>query len=193
MNLDNYMDVATRLRYAYARFPDLRIIESRPVLIDLVSGQYIEIKVTVHRSVDDALPVVAYCWEEFPGKSAFTRGSEQPNASTSAVGRALRWMLPDITGPVASQDEVRNRIDERSGGASTSREAGNRAPLYIEPDPAGELERPVTRKLASDPQKKLIRRLCAEKGYTYEGDLDHLGMGDAIELIDLLKAMEDIR
>jgi hypothetical protein len=193
VNLDNYMDVATRLRYAYARFPDLRIIESRPVLIDAGPAQFIEIKVTIHRTVDDVAPVVAYCWEEFPGKSAFTRGSEQPNASTSAVGRALRWMLPDISGPVASQDEVRNRTDDRSGGAGTSREAGARAPLYVEPDPAGEIERPVTRKLASDPQKKLIRRLCGEKGYTYEGDLDHLGMGDAIELIDVLKAMDEIR
>jgi len=190
VNLDNYMDVATRLRYAYARFPDLRIIESRPVLIDAGPAQFIEIKVTIHRTVDDVAPVVAYCWEEFPGKSAFTRGSEQPNASTSAVGRALRWMLPDISGPVASQDEVRNRTDDRSGGAGTSREAGARASLYVEPDPAGELERPTTTSTDEASAKQLgwLRGLMRARGVEDWRPPEGMTKAEASQLIMELKA-----
>jgi hypothetical protein len=189
VNLENYMDVATRLRYAYARFPDLRIIESRPVLIDAGPAQFIEIKVTIHRTVDDVAPVVAYCWEEFPGKSNFTRGSEQPNASTSAVGRALRWMLPDISGPVASQDEVRNRTDDRSEGAGTSREAGARTFPYVEPDPAGEIERPTTlTDEASAKQLGWLRGLMRARGVDDWRPPEGMTKTEASQLIMELKA-----
>lgn len=190
MNLDGYMDVATRLKHAYARFPDLRIIESRPVLIDAGPQQFIEIKVTIYRTVDDVAPVVAYCWEEFPGKTPFTRGAEQPNASTSAVGRALRWMLPDISGPIASADEVRNRTVDRSGGAQPSREAGNRAPLYVEPDPAGELERPRTTSTdtASDKQLGLLRGIMRARGVDDWTPPATFTKAEASQLITELKA-----
>lgn len=197
MNLDNYVDVPTRLSLALQTYRDLRVTESLPTIVQVGDAQFVQVTCTVWRTPDDPIPCQASAWEPIPGRSAFTKDSEMMNASTSALGRALGLMGLGINSgaklSMSSKEEVRNRTDDSSGRAHTSREAGNRPPLYTEPDPAGELERPVTRKVASDPQKKLIRRLCAEKNYTYQGDLDFLGMGDAIELIDLLKAMEEIR
>jgi len=192
MNLDGYIDVATRLKLAALRFPELRIIEHKPVVVEAGGQLFIEARVTVSRSPEDIVPVTAYCREEFPGKNKFTRGAEQPNASTSAVGRALRWIMPDLEGPVASRDEVRNR--QQSSPARPDREAGpSRSEPRPEADPEGPIERPRTTKLASDPQKRLIKRLCAEKAYEFEGDLEALSMGEAIKLIDILKQLEGIK
>lgn len=191
MNLDGYIDVPTRLKMAAERFPDLRISEAPPATVEISGQTFIECKVTVWRSPEDQMPVVAYCWERFPGKSPFTAGSEQPNGSTSAVGRALRWLMPDVDGPIASKNEVHNhRQAQQSFSGRPDREA---VPLRDEPDPEGPIERPRSTKAASDPQKRLIRRLLAERSYDFDGDVDTLTMGDAIELIDILKQLEPIK
>jgi hypothetical protein len=62
------------------------------------------------RTPDDPVPAQATCFEPFPGKTSFTRDSEQMNASTSALGRVLGLMMS--FGPkMASAEEVRNRQD----------------------------------------------------------------------------------
>ena len=105
-NLDNYVDVPTRLRMALDKYPDLRIQESQPTFREVSNKLYIEIRCTVWRDKDDAIPVIAYCWEPFPGTTPYTRDSEQMNASTSALGRALGMMGFGIEHKMASKQEV---------------------------------------------------------------------------------------
>ena len=105
-NLDNYVDVPTRLRLALEKYPDLRIQESQPTFREVTTRLYIEIRCTVWRDKDDQLPVIAFCWEPFPGTTPYTRDSEQMNASTSALGRALGMMGFGIEHKMASKQEV---------------------------------------------------------------------------------------
>lgn len=192
LDLSNYVDVPTRLRLALEAFPDLRITELPPTLV--VDGQFVSVTVTVHRTPDDPVPVTATAWEPFPGKTPYTRDSEMMNASTSALGRALGFMGFGLGASIATSDEVLNRVTDRVHSPSTSREAGTGSGrTYQEPDPAGPMPRPSS-KAASDPQKRLIRRLLQEKDYTIEDglDVDTLTMSDAMALIDLLKAQPEV-
>jgi hypothetical protein len=105
-NLGDYVDVPTRLAMALKKFPDLRIQESRPQIIEVDNQKYVEISCTVWRDANDSNPMVAYCWEQIPGKTPYTRGSEMMNASTSCLGRALGFLGLGIGKSIASRDEV---------------------------------------------------------------------------------------
>jgi hypothetical protein len=111
-NLDNYVDVPTRLRMALDKFPDLRVQESQPTFREVNDKLYIEIRCTVWRDKDDQLPCIAYCWEPFPGRTTYTKDSEQMNASTSALGRALGMMGFGIDHKMASKQEVMARQEQ---------------------------------------------------------------------------------
>ena len=113
-NLDNYVDVPTRLRMALEKYPDLRIQESQPTFREVNDKLYIEIRCTVWRDKDDQLPTIAFCWEPFPGTTPYTRDSEQMNASTSALGRALGMMGFGIDHKMASKQEVLARQEPRT-------------------------------------------------------------------------------
>jgi hypothetical protein len=104
--LGDYVDVPTRLAMALKKYPDLRIAESRPQIVEVDAQKYVEISCTVWRDAEDLVPVVAYCWEQIPGKTPYTRGSEMMNASTSCLGRALGFLGLGIGKSIASRDEV---------------------------------------------------------------------------------------
>ncbi len=108
-NLGDYVDVPTRLAAALAKWPDLRIQESRPVIVIADNQQYVEISCTVWRDATDILPIVAYCWEPIPGRTPYTKGSEMMNASTSCLGRALGFLGMGISKSIASRNEVEAR------------------------------------------------------------------------------------
>jgi hypothetical protein len=108
MDLSNYVDVPTRFAMALERWPELRIIENRPEVITIADKVFISVTMQAWRTPDDPVPAQATCFEPFPGKTSFTRDSEQMNASTSALGRVLGLMMS--FGPkMASAEEVRNR------------------------------------------------------------------------------------
>jgi hypothetical protein len=108
MDLSNYVDVPTRFAAALERWPELRIIENRPEIITIADKVFISVTMQAWRTPDDPVPAQATCFEPFPGKTSFTRDSEQMNASTSALGRVLGLMMS--FGPkMASAEEVRNR------------------------------------------------------------------------------------
>lgn len=106
VNLDDYVDVPTRLAAALDRWPDLRVIEHSPAIVSVGDAAFIQAAVTVYRSPDDPLPAVAHAWEPFPGRTPFTRDSEMMNASTSALGRALGMMGVHARRSLASREEV---------------------------------------------------------------------------------------
>lgn len=168
-NLDNYVDVPTRLRMALEKHPDLRIQESQPTFREVNTKLYIEIRCTVWRDKDDPLPVIAYCWEPFPGTTPYTRDSEQMNASTSALGRALGMMGFGIEHKMASKQEVLARQSERP---TVTQQPATYADGGTVPDPfTGEAQQTNVIKFkdpkakASDKQLGMIRALARTKGF----------------------------
>ena len=165
-NLDNYVDVPTRLRMALDKYPDLRIQESQPTFRDINNKLYIEIRCTVWRDKDDSIPVIAYCWEPFPGTTPYTRDSEQMNASTSALGRALGMMGFGIDYKMASKQEVLARQQP-----TVTTEVATYSDGGPVPDPfTGEAQMTNVVKFkdpkgkASDKQLGMIRALARGKG-----------------------------
>lgn len=109
MNLDGYVTVAQRLAMALDKWPELRVTELPPKVVTVGDSTYIEVTTTVWRTPDDPIPAQASCWEVWPGKTPFTRDSEQQNASTSALGRCLGLMGVAVDKALASADEVQAR------------------------------------------------------------------------------------
>lgn len=114
MNLDGYVDVATRHRMALAAHPELRVIEQTPTVVTVAGDTFVAVTVLVYRSPDDPLPAKATAWEPYPGRTPYTRGSEMMNASTSALGRALGMMGYGLGKSIATADEVRARQEEHT-------------------------------------------------------------------------------
>jgi hypothetical protein len=108
-NLGDYVDVPTRLAEALKRWPNLRIQETRPVIVTVDNQAYVEISCTVWRDDTDPLPTTAYCWEPIPGRTPYTKGSEMMNASTVVLGRALGFLGMGIGKSIASRNEVQAR------------------------------------------------------------------------------------
>jgi hypothetical protein len=108
-DLSEYVDVKTRLKQALALYPQLRIVEHRPEITQVGEQLFIECSVTVSRDPDDPIPVTAYIFEPYPGKTSFTKNSEQANGATSVLGRALGYMGLGIDKSIASSNEVLGR------------------------------------------------------------------------------------
>lgn len=110
--MNGYVDVKTRLTEALTTHPELRITEHRPEIVQVGEQLFVECSVTVSRNPDDPIPVTAYMFEPYPGRTPYTKLSEQANGATSALGRALGYMGFGITASLASANEVRNRSEE---------------------------------------------------------------------------------
>ena len=152
-NLGDYVDVPTRLAEALKRWPNLRIQETKPIIVTVDNQQYVEISCTVWRDVDDILPMVAYCWEPIPGRTPYTKGSEMMNASTSCLGRALGFLGMGIGKSIASRNEVQARQP---------------SPIAVVVPMRDDLEQPFddttnTKAYATPKQRGLIRALSFEK------------------------------
>ena len=151
-NLGDYVDVPTRLAEALKRWPDLRIQETKPIIVTVDSQQYVEISCTVWRDLDDLIPMIAYCWEPIPGRTPYTKGSEMMNASTSCLGRALGFLGMGIGKSIASRNEVQ------------ARQPATVAPVV----PIRDFEQPFddetnTKAFATPKQRGLIRKLSFDK------------------------------
>ena len=85
MNLDNYVDVPTRLKLALERWPDLRVQEMGYRIEQIADQTIIVCEVRVYRDPSDAHPAVATASEPIPGKTPYTRDSELMNGFTSAL------------------------------------------------------------------------------------------------------------
>ena len=152
-NLGDYVDVPTRLAEALKRWPNLRIQETKPIIVTVDNQQYVEISCTVWRDVDDILPMVAYCWEPIPGRTPYTKGSEMMNASTSCLGRALGFLGMGIGKSIASRNEVQARQP---------------SPIAVVVPMRDDLEQPFgdttdTKQYVSPKQRGMIRALAFEK------------------------------
>ena len=105
--MDNYVDVATRLQMAFKRWPELRIQETAREVIEMPDKTcFIRATVTIWRTPDDPIPVIATSCEPYPGRTSFTKLSESENAFTHCIGRALAYAGIGANKSLASRDEV---------------------------------------------------------------------------------------
>lgn len=118
MDLSNYVDVATRLKLALEKWPDLRVQETGRELLEVGDKLYLVCTVTAWRSADDPIPSIASAWEPLPGVTPYTRNSELMVGFTSALGRALGYMGIGIQGSIASANEVQARRDDTQAPTS---------------------------------------------------------------------------
>ena len=169
-DLSEYVDVKHRLNLALHKHPDLRIVEDAPELITIGERVYIQCAVTVFRSADDLLPGRAYCWEVWPGRTPFTKESEQQNGATSALGRCLGYMGFGIDTGIASSNEIRTAQANNHRASDTP---GEYKPRYPENDkrpaapasphyPHVHTDKP--RGLATDAQLRLLNTMLKERG-----------------------------
>lgn len=111
-DLNEYVDVASRLKIAHERWPELRIEEMLPEIVVIGDRTFVQATVTVYREPADPRPTSATVWEPFPGLTSFSKNSEVPVGMTSALGRALAYMGLEVRKSIASRDEVAARRPE---------------------------------------------------------------------------------
>lgn len=118
--LDDYVDVAERIRIFRDRHPDGSLQPFNPAepfrIIDVDGQTFITYTAAAYRTPDDHLPGIAVAWEPFPGKTPYTKDSELQNVESAAWGRAIVAALAADTKKVASLDEVRARREARDTG-----------------------------------------------------------------------------
>lgn len=144
IDLGGYVTVDERLREFFEKYPDGRmrpVDPARPFWIERIpdgSGQehtYIVYAAAAYRTPDDPNPAIGVAYEQFPGRTPYTRTSELMNAETSAWGRALAALGIGIKGKIATRDEVyaatqRRTEPEDNGGprGGGQRRQGSRPP-----------------------------------------------------------------
>ena len=105
--MDNYVDVATRLKIAFERWPEMRIQETAREVIEMPDKScFIRCTITIWRDPKDPIPVIASACEIYPGRTPYTKFSESEVGYTSAVGRALAYAGIGANKSLASRDEV---------------------------------------------------------------------------------------
>ena len=179
-DLSEYVDVKTRLKQALKVFPQLRIVEHRPEITQVGDQLFIECSVTVSRDPDDPIPVTAYMFEPYPGRTTFTKLSEQANGATSALGRALGYMGFGIDKSIASSNEVLGRQqgaeDDRRQVVSIARPTpvldGPRSKEIGEARLSAreqtEASKPSNGGGATPNQIKMLTQMCAERGLDFD-------------------------
>ena len=156
-NLDNYVDVPTRLGMALQKYPDLRIQETQREIIEMPDKScFIRCTVTVWRDQADPIPAVASACEIYPGRTPYTKMSENEVGFTSALGRALGYMGFGISKSIASRNEVE--------AAQSRQPTGRLAPVV----PMHDVEVPFPdepqREYATPKQMGMMRALANGQG-----------------------------
>jgi hypothetical protein len=188
-DLSEYVDVKTRLKQALALYPQLRIVEHRPEITQVGDQLFIECSVTVSRDPDDPIPVTAYIFEPYPGKTTFTKNSEQANGATSVLGRALGYMGLGIDKSIASSNEVLGRQQATEDDRSTVVSIARPTPVLDSPrETPTSIMGPRSKQIgearlsargqteASQPngggatanQIKMLTQMCAERGLDFD-------------------------
>jgi hypothetical protein len=117
-NIDNYVDVPTRLKDALNKYPNLRIQETAAEVVTMPDGStFYRCTVTVWRDETDPIPAIATAAEPYPGKTPYTKNSEFMVGMTSALGRALGYMGFGISKSIASRNEIEARQDPKKPDA----------------------------------------------------------------------------
>jgi hypothetical protein len=189
-NIENYVDVPTRLKEALLKHPNLRIQETAAEVVTMPDGStFYRCTVTVWRDEADPIPAIATAAEPYPGKTPYTKNSEFMVGMTSALGRALGYMGFGISKSIASRNEIEARQDPKKPDAQI-------APIRRETSTSHP-------KGASQKQVYFIKSLAKGAGFdeaalhdyiavTLNSDavtLETLSPEQATQVIDALKAL----
>jgi hypothetical protein len=117
-DMDGYNDVSARIVEFREKHPDGSLqpadLDKPFQVLEVGDQMFIVVVAAAFRSPDDEKPGVGMAYEQFPGRTPYTKGSELQNAETSAWGRAIVAALAaDTKKGIASAEEVRNRQAER--------------------------------------------------------------------------------
>jgi hypothetical protein len=117
--LGDYVDVPSRIAEFRTKHPEGSLQPANlaePFRVEQIGDKtYIVVVAAAYRSPDDTRPGIGMAYEQWPGRTPYTRDSELQNAETSAWGRAIVAVLAaDTKRGIASQEEVRNRSADRS-------------------------------------------------------------------------------
>lgn len=165
-SLDDYVDVAERIRMAKELYPDFRLQSS--IWFDEIAGvQYVICKSEFYRDANDTRPAQGHAWEIIPGKTPYTKGSEIMVCETSSWGRSL--VAAGIGAQrVASADEVK---------AAKARQT----PTKKAPDPVAILKAKLMQLGATDATSALAI-LFTKSGHSFES-FDAIDANTATELL----------
>ena len=113
-NMDDYVDVAERIKRVKEMYPEAVFRPANPMepfkIVEVAGITYIAYTAALYRDPFDACPAIACAWEEIPGRTPYTKGSELMNAETSAWGRcAIAIGIPSKK--IASLEEIKARQD----------------------------------------------------------------------------------
>ena len=116
--LADYVDVPARITAFRAKHPEgsLQPLDpAQPYKLESIGDRtFIVVVAAAYRTPDDQRPGIGMAYEQFPGRTPYTRDSELQNAETSAWGRAIVAALAaDTKRSVASREEVENRQADR--------------------------------------------------------------------------------
>lgn len=126
-NIDDYVDVAERIREFYERFPQGRLCAgSDPKVVEIGGKPFVWYHARAYRTPDDPVPGDGFAAEPVPGPTQFTKDSELMNAETAAWGRAI-VALGFATKKIASAQEVRNRSGNETAAAPRTAAAAEQA------------------------------------------------------------------
>jgi hypothetical protein len=121
--LGDYVDVPARIAEFRAKHPEgcLQPADpTQPYRVERIGEKtFVVVVAAAYRTPDDPRPGIGMAYEQFPGRTPYTRDSELQNAETSAWGRAIVAVLAaDTKRSVASAEEVRNRKADREWEAN---------------------------------------------------------------------------
>jgi hypothetical protein len=105
-NVDDYVDVAERLKLFKEKYPEGSLQQVRLEFIEFAGKSWVVYTAAAYRSPDDITPGHGTAWEPVPGTSSFKRDSEVMNAETSAWGRAISAVLGTSTKRIATKNEI---------------------------------------------------------------------------------------
>lgn len=103
-NLDDYVMVKDRVTKFYQKYPTGRII-TQVIEHDRETG-FVMIKAEIFRFFDEAVPASTGHAYELKAEGYVNKTSYVENCETSAVGRALGLLSFEITGSIASREEM---------------------------------------------------------------------------------------
>lgn len=174
-NLD-YIDVATRIQGFRDKFPGGSLQQVSIDFREVAGVCWVIYTAAAYRTPDDERPGHGTAWEQIPGLTPFTRGSEVQNAETAAWGRAIVAVLQGDMRRIASAEEVRSAQDRQT------------APPPNEPDPVAALRVAVAEaaKAANVPLAEVEADWAAAHDGQFIGDATDVGF---LELLrdDLLE------
>ena len=118
-----YTEVAERMKIARELWPASIFRPVDPLnpyqIVTVKDLSYVVYSAALYRDPEDLLPAIGTAWEEIPGRTPYTKGSELMNAETSAWGRAcIAAGIPSKK--IASFEEVRNRQETKEKTAPTA-------------------------------------------------------------------------